>query len=361
MRTDHSDSILEVKLDRVASNFKHLCSSSGSAACSAVVKANAYGLGVGPIAEKLYETGCRNFFVATLDEAIELRYFLDKKAKIHVFHGVKSGEEGEFVKYDLIPVINDFYQLEIWSEHSKELGNKLPCIIHIDTGMNRLGISYERLDELEESGLMDKVDVRYMMSHLSCIIEEGHPLNRSQAEKMRIIKERFNIPCTLANSRGVIAGEEYHFDMVRPGSMLYGIKGNACHTKIQNVVTLKSKIIQLRKVESDSFVGYGAMAAVKKGERLAVVPVGYADGYQRILSNNSHGYIGKKKIPMVGRVSMDMVIFNISDIPENEVNIGDHIELLGESQRVDELAERANTIGYEIMTSLGDRYKRIYI
>lgn len=361
MDNSYSDSILEVDVSRIVQNYKYLCSSTPNSRCAAVVKADAYGLGVKDIAPSLVSAGCDVFFVATLDEAISLRSYIGAGKDIYVFHGVKSGEEQAFIEYDIRPVINDFYQLEIWAKYSISKAVKLPAIIHIDTGMNRLGVSYDEVDQLHGNEYLDKIDVQYFMSHLSCITEEGHPLNAEQVERMRRIKNMFGKPCSLSNSRGVVADNKYHFDLVRPGSMLYGVRGNACHTEIKNVASLKAKIIQIRELKSDSFVGYGAMSAVKKGERIAVVPVGYADGYQRVLSNNSFGYFGQHKVPLVGRVSMDMVIFNISQIPRDEVNIGDYVEIFGDSQRVDEVADRAGTIGYEILTGLGKRCKRVYI
>ncbi len=360
MENKYSDSILEVDISKIIENYNYLKKSSNGAICSSVVKSDCYGLGAKNIAPKLKDAGCEVFFVATLDEAIDLRKNLGKEPKINVFHGVKFGEEDAFENYNITPVINDFYQLELWSKYSISQSKKLPSIIHVDTGMNRLGFTYKDTDKLLDSEDLQFLDIKYIMSHLSCITEEGHPLNSQQVERMAILKNKFKLPCSLSNSRAIFAGDQYHFDMVRPGSMLYGIKGNACHTKIKNVATLKAKIIQIRDVDEDSFVGYGAMAAVRKGEKIAVVPIGYADGYQRILSNNSHAHIDGVEVPLMGRVSMDMVIINITQFPEGQIKIGDFVEFFGQYQRVDELAERANTIGYEIMTSLGSRYKRIY-
>ena len=357
----YSDITLEVCTESIRHNYRYLCSKASNSVCAVVVKADCYGLGVNNIAPVFQDEGCRDFFVANFDEALNLRSILSDNSNIYVFHGVKEGEHEGFYQNNIIPVLNSFSQLEMWSDYSKQIGKKLPCIIHIDTGLNRLGINFEDLQKLYDFKPNEKLDVRYFMSHLSCILQPGHPLNHEQLEKTRVINSYFpDKPITLANSKGVIASEDYHFDMVRPGSALYGIKGKHYHGDIRHSVIVKGRIIQIREVQNDGFVGYGATKAIKKGSRLAVVPIGYADGYMRILSDNIHAYFGEFKIPAVGIISMDMTIFDISDIPESQINEGDEIELVSSRIPVDELAEKAGTIGYEIMTSFGSRYKRVY-
>ncbi len=357
MLPSHSDISLEIDLEAIKYNYLSLSRMAGKAKAAAVVKANAYGLGIDKVAPVLYSAGCRDFFVATIDEALELTKILAPDAHIHVFHGVKRGEENLFSSNNIIPVINNRYQLDIWLSTARDEALKLPCILHFDTGINRLGFNESEAKELSESQEVKKLDIKYIMSHLACSGDESHPMNKQQLESVKKISALFpNTPVSLANSMGVLSGPEYHFDLIRPGCSLYGVKSGK-NADIKNVITVKAKIINIRQVEEDSFVGYGATVKVKKGTRLAVVPLGYADGYLRSLSNNSYGFFDSKKLPLLGRVSMDMSILDISNV---DVKLGDEVEMIGENYTVDEVAANAGTIGYEILTNLGSRYKRSY-
>ena len=362
MQNKYSDSTLTINLDAIRHNYNFYKNIAGSSICSSVVKADAYGLGIEEIAPTFEGEGCENFFVANLDEAIKLRSIISKDRNIHVFHGVKKGEEKIFENYDLIPVLNDFYQIEVWADHSLNLGTKQPCLIHIDTGMNRLGFNYSESVKLQEGDYFKKLDVKYIMTHLACAPDVKHPLNKKQLKEITSCRNLFpNTPISFASSKGSLLGEDYIFDMIRAGSGLYGVKGRRRQElETKHVINLKSKILQIRKVDRNGTVGYGAVKNVKKGDRLAVVPIGYADGYFRCLGDKFYGYYKNTKIPIVGRVSMDMTVFDISKIPENQINVGDEITLIGDELNIDIVAEAANTIGYEVLTNLGSRYKRLY-
>lgn len=354
----HSDITLEVNLDAIKHNYDVLRVTAGSATCAAVVKANAYGLGVNKVAPLLYLCGCRDFFVATADEAVELARIVAPDARIYVFHGVKKGEENDLAANNIIPVINDVYQLECWMHKAKTEGLSLPCVLHFDTGMNRLGFNWADAKKISMNEALRFLDVKYVMSHLSCADEPDNDQNNIQLKRMNEVRKIFpKARVSLANSWGILAAKCYHFDLVRPGCSLYGVKGKA-KVDIKNIITAKAKILQIREVSEDGFVGYGATVPVKAGTRLAVVPLGYADGYLRSLSNNSYANWKGGEIKLLGRVSMDLTIFDITHLPK--VQVGDEIELIGDAHTVDQVADDAGTIGYEILTSLGKRYNRVY-
>ncbi len=356
-----SDSTLEIDLSAIKHNYKLSAEMANGSRCGAVVKANCYGLGVSEIVPVLVNAGCSDFFVATLDEALELSEIEETASSdIYVFHGIKTTEVEEFNFRNITPVLNDISQVEIWSAYARKINKVLPAIINFDTGMNRLGINYNDAGKLARSEMLQSLDIKYLMSHLSSITSPEHPLNKLQLERVENIRKTFpKIPVTLANSRGVFEGRQYHYDLVRPGCYLYGIRGSS-GAEVKNVVTLRARIIQIREITEDGFVGYGADYEVKKGARIAVVPVGYADGYNRILTGNSYAYYNNIKIPLIGRVSMDMTIFDVSGIPKSQINIGDEVELIGDNIGVDEVACNAQTIGYEILTGLGSRLLRKY-
>ena len=342
MNNENADSTLVIDLGAIKSNYEKIKNLSPNAITGAVVKADAYGLGVEPVSKKLQSAGCKDFFVATLDEAVELRGILPSE-NIYVFHGVGEGQEPVFLDKNLIPVLNTSSQVERWNNVK---GEKPPAILHFDTGINRLGLNMSEAEGLNISN----IEIKYIMSHLACAATPENPKNKEQLENFNKIKASFpDVPATLCNSGGVLLGEDYHFDLTRPGISLYA----------SGVVTLKSKIIQVREVESAGAAGYGATYEVKAGSKLAVVPVGYADGYMRSLSNNSFAYIGDIKVPIAGIVSMDMIILDVSDA--GDVNIGDEVELIGDNFTVDMMADMAKTISYEVLTGLGSRYKRVYL
>jgi alanine racemase len=356
-----SDSTLHINLKNITHNYKYIASKSRTAKTAAVVKANAYGLGVEKVSKTLLKAGCEDFFVATLDEAIELRRYI-KSANIYVFHGIKKSETKEFYQHKITPILNDVEQIILWEKFANNLGKKLACIINFDTGMNRLGINFEYAEDVKlylENA--KSLDVKYVMSHLACIGLKSHEMNNLQKKRIAEIKKIFpKNKITFANTGGSFSGKDFQYDLLRPGSGLYGIKGSFVNEDIKHVVSIKAKIIQLRDVENDGTIGYAATHEINAGSRIAVVPVGYADGYLRTLSNNSYGFFADKKVPLVGRVSMDMLIFDVSKIPANKIKLGDEIELIGDNFTVDEVAKKAGTIGYEILTNLGSRYKRIY-
>ncbi len=352
---------LTINLTALRANYNLLRMRHAKKSLAAVVKADAYGLGVEGIALTLWQEGQHDFFVATLAEAIELRTILPE-ARIGVFQGFFAGEEKEYVQHKLIPVLNDIPEVErfahcnLWRENS-------PVIIHIDTGMTRLGLSETDLKHPTLSNLstLQTLHSTLIMSHLACANDPVHPKNSEQLARFkRAIKHFPNAKYSLANSAGIFLPDDFHFDIARPGCALYGINPYDGVNPMQHVATLSAPIFQIRTLDRDETIGYGATTAATKGSRVAVVGIGYADGYFRSLGNQSFAYIAGHKVPLVGRVSMDMVELDISEVPETKITANTRAEFINDRQTVDAIAAQCNTIGYEIFTRIGNRVQRIY-
>ena len=335
----------------------------GPGKCGAVVKADGYGLGLPEVSQALSAAGCDRFFVATIDEGIALRKAIGDRPVVYILNGVMAADAvGEFAAHGLTPVLNSPGDIALWGSHCRESGGGT-AILALDTGMHRLGLTPAEVRDLAgEPGPLDGISLDYVMSHLACAEDAGHPMNEEQ--RLRFDALRGNLapaPASLANSGGIFLGPAYHYDLARPGAALYGVsRATGAPKKMKQAVGLKGKILQIRVVDSESTVGYGASGSVAAGSRLATVAVGYADGYLRSLGNSGHGYAAGVKIPVVGRISMDLITFDITAIPAGALAQGDEIEMIGENQTVDDLADEAATIGYEILTSLGRRYARRY-
>jgi alanine racemase len=350
--------ILEIDLGAVVANWRLLARKAAPAACAAVVKANGYGLGAAPVARVLLASGCRRFFVATLDEGIALRQALGAKPEIAVFNGPLPGCAPEFVAARLIPVLNDPGQIDSWA--SSAASKKPPAIVHVDTGLARLGLSpsefatnIDRIQAIGAGGLI---------SHLACAETPEHALNAVQRERFAVARQRMPaLRAGLAASSGIFLGPGFHFDEVRPGAALYGV--NPCPGKpnpMRPVVRLAAKILQIRKIDSGESVGYGAAHVMDGPGLLATASVGYADGWPRSLSHRGCGWLAGKRVPLLGRMSMDLATFDVSAAAPSELCPGNMIELIGAHYGVDDAAADAGTIGYEILTGLGMRYHRIY-
>ncbi len=357
--TDNPPTLLTIDLDAVAANYRLLADRSAPARTAAAVKAEAYGLGLAPVARTLWSTGCRTFFVATVDEGVALRAILDE-AEICVLNGLIAGPAALFRDHDLIPVLNDLGQIEGWRQFCREAG-PLPAAVHVDTGMCRLGLPPDEFDILAaEPERLDGVECRYLMSHLACGEELANPMNAAQRDAFDASVVCLPGPvASLANSAGIFLGPGWHFGMTRPGAALYGLAPQKARRNPMNpVVRLEAKILQIRDVDTPQTVGYGATHRVTGRTRIATVGVGYADGYLRSLSGRGAAWIGELAVPVIGRVSMDLITLDITRVPE--ARPGTMVELIGPHHDVDALAGDAGTIGYEILTSLGRRYRRRY-
>jgi alanine racemase len=361
---DRAGAVLTVDVGAVVRNWRALGSRlAPGASCAAVVKADAYGLGAAAVAPALAAAGCRLFFVAHLDEGIALRSALPQ-AEIAVLAGLLPGTVAEFLRHGLMPVLNDLGQLEAW----RVGGGGRPAILHVDTGMARLGLSPKETTTLaEEARRLAGVRLAAIMSHLACADEEN-ALNRRQLDAFRgALAALPGAPASFANSAGIFLGPDYHFDIVRPGVALYG--GNPQPGRpnpMAQAVRLQGRILQVREIDRGETVGYGATHTARGPARIATVGVGYADGWLRSLSNRGGAVIAGQKVPLVGRVSMDLITLDITGVDPALARPGAFVDLLGGGpagggRTVDEVAAEAGTIAYEILTSLGRRYHRIHI
>ena len=369
---EHAGAILTVDLDAIVSNYRLLRDRAGGARCAAVVKADAYGLGAGPVATALAVAGCRDFFVALLAEAVELRGILATAAPdahipdahIYVLNGLFAGEEATYAAHGLIPILNTPDEIAAWRAFAAGAGTAQAAAIQIDTGMSRLGLEPADIEALcaADDGFSG-IDIRLAMSHLACAYDRGDPLNHRQRALFDAARARLPAaPASLANSSGIFLGTEFHYDLVRPGASLFGISPlKEIPNPMAQVIRLQGKILQVRDVDRGRTVGYGATHRATRKSRLATVGVGYADGYLRSLSNRGSGFIGNKRVPVVGRVSMDLITLDVTEIAEPDARPGALVDLICDHHTIDQLAAEAGTIGYEILTGLGARYHRRYI
>jgi alanine racemase len=351
--------ILDIDLGAIVANWRMLAAMAAPASCAAVVKADAYGLGAAPVARALAAAGCRRFFVATLDEGVGLRAALGAAAEIAVFNGPLPGTAQEFVASRLVPVLNEPGQVEIW-EGIAAGREPLAPMLHVDTGMNRLGLSPAELDRM--AGRLRALAPRTLVSHLACAEQPGHALNARQRERFLAARQRLpDVAGSLAASSGIFLGTDYHFDAVRPGAALYGI--DPCPGRpnpMRAVVRLCAKIVQIRQIDRGESVGYGAAHVMDGPGLLATAAIGYGDGWPRSMSHRGCGWFAGTRVPLLGRVSMDLATFDVSAVDPAALRPGATIELLGDHYSVDDAAADAGTIGYEILTSLGARHHRVY-
>jgi alanine racemase len=359
---DRASAVLEIDVAGIAENWRFLARRVAPAGCAAVVKADGYGLGASVVAGALAAAGCRRFFVATLDEALGLRRTLAEPGEIAVLNGPVPGSADEFVEARLVPVLNDPGQIAEWQRAAKRRG-PLPAMLHLDTGMARLGLTEREFDHVtDEPCRSGVIRWRAVLSHLACADEPNHPLNRDQHARFLASRRRLGgVAASLAASSGIFLGGDYHFDFVRPGAALYGVNPQpGLPNPMRQIVHLNARILQIRDVDAGQPVGYGATHVMTSAGRLATVAVGYADGWLRSLSQRGSGRIGGVRVPLLGRVSMDLAVFDVSAVDPSIAQPGGFVELLGDDYGVDAAAADAGTIGYEVLTALGRRYHRIY-
>lgn len=353
---------LTIDLDAVVANWRLLRDTAGGIPAAAVVKADGYGLGAVPVARALAAAGCRTFFVAHVEEAQALRAAL-AAPEIAVLNGCPAGAEPLFLAERLIPVINDLGRLAAWLRFTASRGVHPPAILHVDTGMNRLGLPPS---ELEAALALDGCAAypwRTVMSHLACADEPDHALNEIQRQRFAAVRGRLpHVKASLAASSGIFLGPGYWFDELRPGAALYGIAPQPGRPNpLAQPLRLQARILQVRRVDGGGSVGYGAAHLAGGDTKIATIAVGYADGYPRAASGRGAMRIAGVAVPVVGRVSMDLITLDVGALPDGAVAPGTLVDVLGTERTPDDLAADAGTIGYEILTSLGARYRRRYI
>ncbi|KAA2237771.1 alanine racemase [Salinarimonas soli] len=362
--------ILTIDLGALADNWRTLRDRSGGAECAAVVKADAYGLGIEPAAAALAAAGCRTFFVAHLSEARRVRHAC-ADATIYVLNGLLPGSEGAFLPDGIRPVLGSPEEIVDWAAFCRAQGKRLPAAIHIDTGMNRLGLPVADAFDLAADPILADFKPALLMSHLVAAEDTANPVTARQVADFERVRGAFlGVPASLANSSGILHDGVPGYDLVRAGFALYG--GNPTPGRdnpMGPVVRLEAGIVQLRDVSDGEAVGYNGTWTARGPRRLATLSIGYADGYSRAASvTDSDGgtprgqaIVAGRRCPFAGRVSMDLIILDVTDVPRDAVKRGDRAVLIGDDLTIDEVGARAGTIGYEVLTSLGKRYDRRYV
>jgi len=358
---NRAGAVLTIDLDAVRANYRILLDRLNGIPSAAVVKADGYGLGAEKVAPALVAAGCDTFFVAHLEEGVQLRPRVPD-GNIHILNGFLTDAADTYREYRLIPVLGSLGEIAAWRGYCAN--DALPCDIHVDTGMLRLGLPPNELDKIaDDPSLVAGLEIEYVISHLASADQAESPQNPTQLIAYREARKILSTgKACFANSSGIFLGPEYHCDLARPGVALYGVNPQpGTPNPMRGAVTLMGRILQVRNADMPQTVGYGASYNVLKPSRIATVPVGYADGYLRSLSNRASGYIGDHRVPLVGRVSMDLITFDVTGVPDHLCRPGAWIELIGHNRPVDDVAADAGTIAYEILTSLGRRYHRAYI
>ena len=370
---DWAPARLTVDLSAIVSNWQTMRALSASARTAAVVKADGYGLGIEDVGEALYAAGAADFFVAVPEEGATLRQFAPD-ARIFVLSGMWPGTEETFFENGLVPVLASEEQLAFFFAAIADYGD-YPCALQVDTGFNRLGLTLE--EALRLAGDLSRpasFSPVLVLSHLACGDDAAASMNREQLERFRTVANAFEgVEASLSASAGILLGADYHFDLTRPGIALYGGDSAPGSSKtLKPVATAEARIIQIRHAKAGENVSYGATQSLRRDSRLAVVSAGYADGYLRAksgtgvplreaISTGGAGFLAGHRVPVLGRITMDMTIFDITDLPEGAVRAGDYVELFGNHIALDDAAAAGGTIGYELLTSLGLRYSRRYI
>lgn len=358
--------VLTIDLGAVADNWRALAARTHPAECAAVVKADAYGLGVAAVAPVLAAAGCSSFFVAHLDEAIALRDLLGAAPSVFVLNGIPPGTAAEFDAHRLLPVLNSAGQVGEWRALAASRERPLAAAIQVDTGMSRFGLSPDEVHALaaRPDGFAG-IATRLVMSHLGCADEPAHPANESQRAAFAALRPFLpSAPASLAASFGIFLGRAFHLDMVRPGVALFGLPPTSSRPNpMRPVVRLQGRIVQTRRIPAGAFVGYGARFVARRASRIATVAVGYADGFLR--AGGGHGVaflpMGGPPLPIVGRISMDCLGVDVTDAPDEVLEDGMALDLIGPHRPLEDAAAAAGTIGYEMLTALGHRYHRHYL
>lgn len=352
--------VLDIDLAAIVANWRLLGARHPSGPVAGVVKADAYGLGAAQVAPALRDAGCRHFFVALPDEALAIRHRIPG-AMLAVLGGMPPGIEAEYRAHDITPVLNSLAELDAWTGAARHAGRPLPAILHVDTGMSRLGLSPAELAILQaDHARLAGIDLRYVMTHLVASEDPADPRNRQQ-------RDRFAAACaglpaaprSFANSSGIFLGADWGSDLARPGAALYGVNPTpGLPNPMRLPLRLTARVLAVRDLQPGDTVGYNATWRAARPSRIATIGVGYADGWHRSLSNRGSASFDGTPVPLVGRVSMDLTTYDVTDHPA--IQPGSWLELIGAAQTPDDVARAAGTNGYEVLTSLGRRYHRTY-
>lgn len=342
---------LTIDLTALEQNYHWLAGLSAPAECAAAVKADAYGLGLAPVATRLWAAGCRAFFVASVAEAATLRGVLPE-AKIYVLSNFLAKDMANLVILGAIPVLSTPEAVAAW----KLISSDKNAALMVDTGINRLGIGLDQLAEIEAS----KLNISLLLSHLASADEPKNPQNRKQLELFNAVRQQYpDVSASFANSAGIVLGPDYHCDMTRPGLALYGGEAGPNGTAVKPVVHVEAQILQCRTLPIGADVGYNALWTAARPTRTATVGIGYADGYGRDFSNRGQGIIDGVLCPVIGRVSMDLTVIDVTDAPP--CTVGDWVTLVGGEMTLAKASALSGITPYELLTRLGGRFERRYI
>jgi alanine racemase len=360
--------VITVDLARLRANWLALAKLVAPAECGAVVKADAYGLGAARVIPALAQAGCRTFFIATPDEAKAARR-LAPQAAIFALDGLLPGCGEELLAAGATPVLSSLHEIAEWTALAASRGMRLPAALQIDTGLNRLGLSASDVDSLARDMVaLGRLDIRLVMSHLASADDPADSRNDEQRRSFDKLRAGLPAsPASLAASDGLMLGTAFHYDLVRPGYALYGgqaFKGGA--TPVNPVVAVQARVLQVRDVALGQSVGYSGTWRAQRQSRIAVVAAGYADGFARALSRGSGSgggmvALGGRPAPVVGRVSMDLITVDVTDLSDTPIQRGDRVDLIGPGLTIESMGARAGTIGYEVLTRLGPRFHRVYL
>tara|TARA_R110002096_G_scaffold223000_6_gene411987 strand:- start:9832 stop:10980 length:1149 start_codon:yes stop_codon:yes gene_type:complete len=369
-RCDKLDALpeLTVNLAAVVDNWLHLKNQArGTVLCGAVLKADAYGLGAVPIAKVLFDAGCRNFFVAYPEEALELADQDFPETQIFILMGPDGRYLQKIREKGLIPVLSTIEHVELWAKANASSSLTRACALQVETGMHRLGLSVQSWEQiLNDHVLWSHLNPAVVLSHLASADDANSPQNRRQKKvfigivrKAQALKK--NLMFSLANSAGVFLGDSFHFDLLRPGIALFGVDPTQGGThSLRQVVTLKARILQIETVQKGESIGYGASFCAREDCRIATVAIGYADGLPRSLEGSAYSIMLGRAARIVGRISMDMTTFDVSKVPARTLATMSHVEILGSINTVDKLARNSGITGYEVLTRIGQRVRRNY-
>jgi alanine racemase len=364
--TAQAGGILTIDLAAIVANWRALGRRAMPVECAAVIKADGYGCGIEQVATALAKAGCKTFFVADLGEARRVRSVAPEQT-LYVLNGLLAYTAAAYAELRARPVIGSMVELAEWDAFCATHQWRGGAALHVDTGMNRLGISAAGAAALAPRIRTENHGITLLMSHLVSSEEPEHPLNARQIQAFRQVRILYRgIPASLANSSGIFLGDKAHCDMVRPGVALYGVNPTPGQSNpMQPVIELQAHVVQVRNVPRGETVGYNAAWTTKRASRVAVVAVGYADGYLRAASASDdrpggNALVAGRRCPIAGRVSMDLLAIDVTDLPDSAARRGDLVTLIGGGLSVDAVANAAGTIGYEVLTSLGRRYHRVY-
>lgn len=360
---NRAGAVLHIDLAAIVENYKQLTYRVQGAVCAAVVKADAYGLGAAEVAPVLEQAGAQEFFVAHVDEGLALKPMLSTHARITVLHGARPQAVKDCMQAGLRPVLNSLEQVEALQAYARSTGQKQEAVLQLDTGMSRFGLSGGDVAHLaEKKELLDGISLSLIMSHLACA---DAPEDQANAQQLACLLQYASMlpkaPLSLAASSGIFIGPDYHRDLVRPGAALYGIAPNTVvPNPLRPVVRLQAHVLQIRTLSKGERVGYGLTWRANGPHRVATIATGYADGFARAGAAAGCAWLKGKRLPILGRISMDSMTVDVSDVPEADLGTDTLVDLLHAGYGVDDVAKAEGTIGYEVLTSLGRRYHRVY-